>query len=151
MPQLPAQRFPRRVELAPLAANAARPRVTPKRVNHGTADSTFREGLEFDSPVLVKAVRGDYQAEHTVLDEVTDVDRVGHRARHPAGQGFDERQAADDAAVLTGGHRLNAHSESPWPSRFRRLRAIAMRVPTAESVCSIAALFSVINQQTVCL
>ena len=107
--ELAAQRFARRVELAALTAHAARPRIAAQRVDHRAANAPLGEGLELDAAVLVEAVRGVDQADHAVLHEIADVDRVRHRRRHAAGERFDERQTGDDAAILTGGNRLGAH------------------------------------------
>ena len=138
--QLAAQRFARRVELAPLAADAARPGIAPQRVDHRAAHAPFGERLELDAAVLVEAVRRVDQAEHAVLNEIADVDRVRHRRRHASRERFDERQAGDDSAVLTGGDGLGAHSNSPWmrpasslPDASERLRIIATAIPTAEA------------------
>ena len=98
---LAAERFAGRLELATLAADAARPGVLAQRVDHRAADATLGEGLELDAAALVEAVRGVDQADHPVLDQVAQVDRVRHRRGHPARHGFDERQAGDDA-VLRG-------------------------------------------------
>jgi len=57
-------------------------------------------------------VRGIDQSEDAVLDEIADVDRVGHRRSHAPSKRFDKRQTGDDAAVLTGGDRLGAHEIS---------------------------------------
>ena len=110
MAQLAAQRFPRRFELAPLAAHAARPGVAAQRVDHRAADAAFGKRLELDAARFVEAVRGVDQPEHAVLHEVADVDRVGHRRRHAARERFDKWQARDDPAVLTRGHGFGSHS-----------------------------------------
>ena len=47
--ELAPQRFARRVELAPLAANAARPGVAPQRVDHGAADPPLGKRFELDA------------------------------------------------------------------------------------------------------
>ena len=129
--ELAAQRFARRIELPPLAANAARPGVLAQRVDHRAADAPFGERLELDPAILVEAVRGVDQAEHAVLDEIADVDRVRHRGGHASREGFDERQSGDDAMFLIGGgDRLGAH-ELSW-LRTRKL------VPVASGHCSIS-------------
>ena len=99
--QLASQRFARRVELAALAADAARPRVFAERIDHRAAHAPFGERLELDAAILVEAVRRVDQADHAVLDQVADVDRIRHRRRHAPRERFDERQAGDDAAVVT--------------------------------------------------
>ena len=112
VPELAAQLLARGLELAALAADAARPGVLAQRVDHRAADAPFGEGLELDAAVLVEAVGGVDQADHAVLDQVADVDRVRHRGRHAAGERFDERQAGDDA---TGsGQAVGERIGSPW-------------------------------------
>ena len=110
--QLAAQRFARRVELATLTADAARPRVAAQRVDHRAAHAPLGEGLELDAAVLVEPVRGVDQTDHAVLDEIADVDRVRHRRRHAARERFDKRQTRNDSAILAGGNRLGAHDGS---------------------------------------
>ena len=114
--QLAAQRFARRVELAPLAADAARPCVAAQRVDHRATDPPFGEGLELDAALFVEPVRGVDQPQHAILHQVADVDRVRHRRRHPAGERFDKGQAGDDSAVLAGGDGLGAHLEISFDS-----------------------------------
>ncbi len=112
VPELAPQRLARRVELAPLAADAPRPRILAQRIDHRAADPPLRKRLELDAAALVEAVRGVDEAEHAVLDEIADVDRVGHRRSHASSQRFDERQTGDNAAILTGGDGLGAHGIS---------------------------------------
>jgi hypothetical protein len=40
------------------------------------------------------------QPDHAVLDEVTDIDRMGHRGRDPASELLDKRQVGYDARIL---------------------------------------------------
>ena len=54
--QLAAQLLARGLELAALAANAARPGVLAQRVDHRAADAPLGEGLELDAARLVEAV-----------------------------------------------------------------------------------------------
>jgi hypothetical protein len=54
-------------------------------------------------------VRGVDQAKHAILNEVADVDRIRHRRRHPARQGFDKRKSRDNSTILAGCHWLDAH------------------------------------------
>ena len=54
-------------------------------------------------------MRGVDQADDAVLDEVADVDRIRHGRGHAPRERFDEGDAGDDAAVLTGGNGLGAH------------------------------------------
>src|SRR5258708_34693586 len=62
VPELTPQRLPRRVQLATLPADAARPRVLTQRVDHRAADAPLREGLDLDSPACGEAVRGIAEA-----------------------------------------------------------------------------------------
>ena len=91
--QLAAQRFAGGIELAALAADAARPGVLAQRVDHRAAHAPFGEGLELDAALLVEAMGRVDQPEHAVLHQIADVDGVRHRGRHAARQRFDERQA----------------------------------------------------------
>ncbi|MGC4082448.1 MAG: hypothetical protein QM736_10165 [Vicinamibacterales bacterium] len=109
MSQLATQRFACRVELAALAANAARPRILAERVDHRPAHATLGEGLELDASRFIEAVGGIDETKDPVLDEVADVNRVRHRRRHAAGQRFNKWQAGHDSAVLSGGSGLNGH------------------------------------------
>ena len=128
--ELAAQRFARRVELAALAADAARPGVLAERVDHRAANAPFGERLELDPAIFVEAVRGVDQTEHAVLDEITDVDRVRHRGGHAPSKRFDEWNSGDDAMFpIGGGDRLGAH-ELSW-LRTRKL------VPVASGYCSL--------------
>ena len=54
--QLAAQLLARGLELAALAADAARPGVLAQRVDHRAAHAALGEGLELDAAVLVEAV-----------------------------------------------------------------------------------------------
>ena len=110
VPKLATQRFARGIELAPLAADAARPGIAAQRVDHRAADAPLGEGLELDAARLVEAVGGVDQAEDAVLHEVADVDRVRHRRRHAARERLDKRKPGDDAAVLARGNGLGAHA-----------------------------------------
>ncbi len=126
--QLASQRFARRIQFAALTADAARPRVFSQRVDHRAAHAPFGERLELDAALLVEAVRRVDQAEHAVLNEIADVDRVRHRGGHPPGERFNKGNTGDDAAVLTGGDWLDAH-ELSWLSRF---------VPVPSGDCAIS-------------
>ena len=128
MSQFAAQRLTRGIQLATLATNAARPGVAAQRVDHGATNASFGECLEFDPTIGIEAVRSVDEAEHAVLHEIADVDRVGHRRRHASRESFDKWQSGDDAAILAGGNRLHTHLRSP--RLFRQLRDIAIAVPT---------------------
>ena len=110
---LAAQGLAGRLELAALAADAARPGVLAQRVDHGAPDAALGEGLELDAAAVVVAVRGVDEADHPVLHQVAEVDRVRHRRGHPAGNGFDEGQAGDDAILR--GHGVDGWGW-PWSS-----------------------------------
>jgi len=86
--QLLAGRF----ELATDAANTARPRILAQRVDHRAADTPLGEGLELDAARIVETMRGIDQADHTVLDEVAEVNRMRHGRRHAPRERFNERQ-----------------------------------------------------------
>ena len=74
VPQLAAQRLAGGIELAALAANAARPRIPAQRVDHRAADAPLGECLELDAALLVEPVRGVDQPQHAVLNQIADVD-----------------------------------------------------------------------------
>ena len=122
MPKLATQRFARRVELAPLAANAARPGVASQRVDHRAAHAPFGEGLELDAARRVEAVGSVDQAEHAVLDEVADIDRVRHRGRHASSEGLDKRKSGNDATILVRGNWLGAHADAVSQCWYQQLR-----------------------------
>jgi len=113
---LAAEGLARGLELAALAADAARPGVLAQRVDHRPADAALGEGLELDPARVVVAVRGVDQADHAVLDEVSQVDGVRHRGGHPARDGLDEREARDDAVLR--GHGFEVRVD------HRRLQAL---------------------------
>jgi hypothetical protein len=100
--QLAAERLAGCVELAPLTADASRPRIASERVDHRPADAAFGKGLELDSARFVEAVCGINQTQHAVLHQIPDINRVRHRRRHPSGEGFHEGETRDDPAILTG-------------------------------------------------
>jgi hypothetical protein len=83
--------------LASHPAHAARPGIAAQRVDHRPAHATLGEGLELDPATLVEAVRRVDEPDHAVLNQVAEVDRVGHREATPARERFDERQAGGDA------------------------------------------------------
>ncbi|HVQ17208.1 MAG TPA: hypothetical protein VMS40_26570 [Vicinamibacterales bacterium] len=119
VPQLPSQLFTCRFELAALAANATWPGVLTQRVNHCAPDATFGERLEFDTARLVETMRGVDEPNDTVLDKISDVDRVGHRGRDTSSELFYERNAVDNARILR--NCLGAH-ECDLRRHVRQLR-----------------------------
>ena len=84
-PELATELFPRGLEFAALAPDAARPRVFAQRVDHGTADAAFSKGFELDPAAFVEAVGRVNESKHAVLHQVADVDGVGHRGRNSTG------------------------------------------------------------------
>jgi hypothetical protein len=54
-------------------------------------------------------VRRVNQSDDPVLDEVADVNRVGHGRRYPASKLLDERKAGNDAGILFAGTWTRAH------------------------------------------
>ncbi len=98
--ELAAQLFAGGFELAADAAHATRPGIAAERVDHRAADAPFGKRLELDAATLVEAVGGIDQADHAVLNEVTEVDGVGHGGRHAPGQGFDKWQTRSHAFLL---------------------------------------------------
>jgi hypothetical protein len=137
MPKLPSERGARSVNLTPLAADTARPGVAPKGVDHRATDSPLGEGLELDPAALVEATGCVDEPKDPVLDEIANVDGVGHGRRHPASQGFNERQAGNDSPVLIDG--LDAHLFSLPTCRLKRFEvftpaagSMATAIPTVE-------------------
>ena len=111
--QFAPQRFARGFELATHAAHAARPRIAAQRVDHRAPNPTLRERLEFDPAFLVEAVRGVDEAEHAVLDEVPEINRVRHGRRHPAGERFDKRQTRGHPILLMFRQGPSLHLDPP--------------------------------------
>jgi len=107
--ELAAQLLARGFELAALTADATRPGILAQRVDHRPPDAALGEGFELDTAPLVEAVRGIDETDDAVLDEVADIDRVGHRGRHAASKLFNEGNAVHDAGVVGGGW-LGAHA-----------------------------------------
>src|SRR5690606_23451408 len=54
------------------------------------------ERLELDPALLVEAVGGVDETDDAILDQVANVDGVGHGRRHPARERFNERQTFYD-------------------------------------------------------
>ena len=72
--KLAPQLLTRRLELAALAADAARPGVAPERINHRPADPAFGEGLELDPARFVEAAGRVDEADHPILHEIAKLD-----------------------------------------------------------------------------
>ena len=86
---------------------------------------------------LVEAVRRIDEADDAVLNQVADVDRVGHGGRHAAGKLLDEGKAGNDAgfclpvagaSVVTSGASSNATDST-------KQRSSLGRFPPARPVC----------------
>jgi hypothetical protein len=108
-PKLAAKLLARRFQFTPLPTNASRPCVLAERVDHRAADATLGEGLELDAARFVEAVRRVDQANHTVLHQVPNINRVGHRRSHPASELLDERKIGNDAGILFALTLTRAH------------------------------------------
>ena len=134
--ELAAQLLARGLELAALAAHAARPGVAAQRVDHRAAHAALGEGLELDAARFVEAAGGVDQPEHAVLHEVAELDRVRHRGGDPARQRLDERQAGGDSVALIGFERLTLHG-SLFRGRCRSARS-ARDDATGEPVSATA-------------
>jgi hypothetical protein len=111
---LAAQLLARRFELTALPADAARPGILPQGVDHGTTNAALGEGLELDAPRFIEPMSGVDQPDDAVLDEVTDIDRMRHGGRHPAGELLNERDGSENARVV--GAWLRTHQCDPPPS-----------------------------------
>ena len=118
--ELAAQLLARRFEFAAHAAHATRPGVAAQGVDHGAANAAFGEGLELDAPRLVEPVRRIDQAEHAVLDEVAQVDRMRHRRRHAPCERLHEWQARLDSILLMILPRAPAAFDVPPRARMCR-------------------------------
>jgi len=103
-----AQGHPGRFDLATDTAHPAGPGILPQRVNHGAADAAFRKGLELDTPRFIEPLRRINQTQHTVLHQVTNLDRVGHRRSHAARQCLDEWKAGSDTVAGVSVEHLHA-------------------------------------------
>ena len=129
--ELLAKLLARRLELAALAANPARPGVPPQRVDHRAAHAPLGEGLELDASRFVVAAGGVDQADHAVLDEVVQLDRVRHRRGDAPGERLDERKTVGDAVAMTGGEWLTLHGSNDLQNDPRRSAAARPRRATA--------------------
>ena len=107
-PELAAQLLAGGFELTALTADAARPCVLAQRVDHRATDATLGKGFELDTARLVEAVRGIDEADDAILDEIANIDGVGHRGRHATSELLDEGNAVHDAGGVGGG-KLGAH------------------------------------------
>jgi hypothetical protein len=111
--ELAAQLFARGFELPPLAPHAPGPRVASQRVDHGATDAALRERLELDASRFVEPAGGVDEANHAVLDQIVQLDRVRHRGGDPARKRFDERQTGGNTVPIVGGEWLTLHDSCP--------------------------------------
>ena len=107
--ELAPQFLARRFELAALTPDAARPRVATKRVDHRAANAALGKRLELDAAVFVEAAGGVDQADHPVLHQVAQLDRVRHGRGDATRERFHERKTCGDALTMTGGEWLTLH------------------------------------------
>src|SRR5262249_1177239 len=68
---------------------------------------------------LVEAARRIDEAEHAVLHQIPELDRVRHRGGHAARERFHERKARGYPGTLTGDERLTLHRRLLWVSPGR--------------------------------
>jgi len=127
-PQLLAGGF----ELPSLAANPSRPGILAQSVNHGSPDATFSERLELDAAPLVEPVRCVDEPNHTILDKISNIDRVGHRGRNTSGELFYKGNAGNNARILRtnlGAHAcdLRRHVRQPRYQRDESTRIAVQR------------------------
>ena len=138
--QLAAQRLARGVELAALAADAARPGVAAQRVDHRAADAPLGEGLELDAarPRRSGAPRRSDRGRRPAPDRRC---RSSWASTPPCG-GRAPRQTAGRRRSGGSGWRRRAGRASSCllecrpgvgTRRCRALRNIATAVPTAAS------------------
>src|SRR5215203_3299147 len=76
--ELAAECFARGFKLASDTTHASRPRVAPKRVDHGAADAPLGKCFELDAPALIEPMGGIDESDDAVLHQVSHIDRVGH-------------------------------------------------------------------------
>jgi len=91
MAQFSTQLLTSGFELASLTTDAARPSVLAESIDHRAPNTTFGERLKLDPARLVEAVGCVNQTNDTVLDEIPNVDGMGHRGSNATGKLFDER------------------------------------------------------------
>jgi hypothetical protein len=73
------------------------------------ADATLGERLELDASRFIEPVRCVDQADDTVLHEVPNIDRMGHRRCHATSQLLDERKMGNDARIFFALTLTRAH------------------------------------------
>jgi hypothetical protein len=123
MPELAAQLLPRGLELATHPPHATRPGVTSKGVDDRAPDASLRKGLELDASTFVESMRCVDQPDHPALDQVSEVDRVGHRGGHAARERLDEGEAVFDSLALGVAYRGSLHRGLRRRSKLRLPRA----------------------------
>ena len=117
--QLAPQLFARGLELAALTADAARPGVATQRVDHRAADPALGERLELDAARFIEAAGRVDEADHPVLHQIAELDRVRHRRGDAPRQRLDKGQSGGDAVAMMGGEGLTLHGS--FPPRWRWL------------------------------
>jgi len=123
--ELAAQLLAGSFQLTALTAHSTRPGILAEGIDHRPANTPLGERLELDTAGLVEAVRRIDETDDAVLDEVADIDGVGHRGRHPTRELFDEGDAVDDAGVVGAG--LGAHVICCPPAHLYRNRSTKPR------------------------
>ena len=107
--KFPAQLLARGLELPALPPDPARPGVAAEGIDHRAPHASLGERLELDAArVVIPAGRID-QADHAVLHEIAQLDRVRHRRGDAASERFDERKSRGNAVTLTGCDWLTLH------------------------------------------
>jgi len=91
MAQFSPQLFTSGLELAPLTTDPTRPGVFAESIDHRAPDTTFGERLELDPSRLVEAVGCVNQTDDAILDEVPNIDGMGHCGCNATGKLLDER------------------------------------------------------------
>jgi len=98
-----------RLEFAPLTANATRPCILAKGVNHRAANAALGKGLELDAARFVEPMRCVDQANDTILHEVPNINGMRHRRCYPASQLLDKREMGNDARIFFALTLTRAH------------------------------------------
>ncbi|OFW01406.1 MAG: hypothetical protein A3I61_18240 [Acidobacteria bacterium RIFCSPLOWO2_02_FULL_68_18] len=125
--QLTPELLARRLELAPLPAHPARPGILAQRVDHGPAHAPLGKRLELDAPGVVEPARRVDEADHSVLDEVSDVNRMRHRRGNAAGELLHERNRSNHARVNSSGRGAHQGTSgvSVWQLEYQAVQASA--------------------------
>jgi len=102
-------------ELPPLPPHPPRPCVLAQGIDHRTANPALGKRLELDATGFVEPVGRIDQPDDSVLDEVTDVDRMGHCRGDATGELLDERYTRNHTRVLIAVQLGAAHLDPPAP------------------------------------